>query len=71
MSPKHGQLIYEGKAKRIFESDLEDVVLIEFKNDATAFNSLKHEEFEGKGRVNCEISVNLIDLKKSIGIHSN
>jgi len=68
MAPKHGQLIYEGKAKRIFETDLEDVVLIEFKNDATAFNAVKHEEFEGKGRVNCEISSHLFELLGEAGI---
>ena len=68
MSPKHGQLIYEGKAKRIFETDLDDVVLIEFKNDATAFNALKHEEFEGKGRINCEISAHLFEVLGKAGI---
>ena len=48
MSPKHGQLIYQGKAKRIFQADLDDAVLIEFKNDATAFNGEKKSSFEEK-----------------------
>ncbi len=68
MTPKHGQLIYEGKAKRIYETDLDNRVLIEFKNDATAFNALKHEEFEGKGRINCEISAHLFEVLEKAGV---
>ena len=46
------QLIYEGKAKKIFAHDDTDKVLIEFKDDATAFNALKKAKFEGKGKLN-------------------
>ncbi len=60
--PISQQLIYEGKAKRIFKTDQEDQVLVEFKNDTTAFNSLKREELEGKGAINCQISVHLFEL---------
>ena len=35
------ELIYEGKAKKVFSHDESDKVLIEFKDDATAFNALK------------------------------
>ena len=41
MTPDHGPLLYEGKAKRVFAADQPDRVLVEFKNDATAFNALK------------------------------
>ena len=34
-------LIYEGKAKKVFSHDEKDKVIIEFKDDATAFNALK------------------------------
>ena len=47
------ELIYEGKAKKIFTHDDVDKVKIEFKDDATAFNALKKEKFEGKGKLNC------------------
>ena len=49
------ELIYEGKAKKVFSHDDEDKVIIEFKDDATAFNSLKKAKFEGKGQLNCQI----------------
>ena len=53
------RLIYEGKAKKIFEHDETDKVIIEFKDDATAFNSLKKARFRGKGELNCQISINI------------
>ena len=43
------KLIYEGKAKKIFAYEDPDKVIIEFKDDATAFNALKKAKFEGKG----------------------
>ena len=54
------RLIYEGKAKKIFEHDEKDKVIIEFKDDATAFNSLKKARFRGKGELNCQISINIL-----------
>ena len=59
MNHIQGSLIYEGKAKRIFASEDPNRVLIEFKNDATAFNAKKRSEIDGKGRLNCKISAAL------------
>ena len=56
------ELIYEGKAKKVFSHDDEDKVIIEFKDDATAFNSLKKAKFEGKGKLNCQISTRIFEL---------
>ena len=53
---KKYELIYEGKAKKVFSHDDEDKVIIEFKDDATAFNALKKAKFVGKGKLNCQIS---------------
>ena len=55
-------LIYEGKAKKVFTHDDEDKVKIEFKDDATAFNALKKEKFEGKGKLNCLISARIFEI---------
>jgi len=55
-------LIYEGKAKKVFSSDDPDKVIIEFKDDATAFNSLKKAKFKGKGKLNCLISARIFEL---------
>ena len=65
------ELIYEGKAKKVFSHDDEDKVLIEFKDDATAFNSLKKAKFEGKGKLNCLISARIFEIliKNNIPTH--
>ena len=70
MINKH-ELIYEGKAKKIFFHGDVDKVLIEFKDDATAFNALKKAKFEGKGRLNCLISARIFEilLKNNIPTH--
>ena len=65
------KLIYEGKAKKVFTHDDVDKVKIEFKDDATAFNALKKEKFEGKGKLNCLISASIFEIlnKKNIPTH--
>ncbi len=50
------KLIYEGKAKKIFANKNPNEVIVEFKDDATAFNAAKKSTFEGKGELNCFIS---------------
>ena len=64
-------LIYEGKAKKVFSHDDEDKVIIQFKDDATAFNALKKATFEGKGKLNCLISARIFELllKNNIPTH--
>jgi len=70
MNNQH-HLIYEGKAKRVFSHDDLDKVVIEFKDDATAFNALKKAKFEGKGKLNCLISARIFELliKNNIPTH--
>ena len=65
------ELIYEGKAKKVFCHDDKNKVLIEFKDDATAFNALKKAKFEGKGKLNCLISARIFDylVKNNIPTH--
>ena len=62
------ELIYEGKAKKVFTHNDVEKVRIEFKDDATAFNALKKEKFEGKGKLNCLISARIYEIliKKNI-----
>ena len=68
---KKYEVIYEGKAKKVFSHDDADKVIIEFKDDATAFNALKKAKFEGKGRLNCLISARIFELllNKNIPCH--
>ena len=56
------ELIYEGKAKKVFCHNDSDKVILEFKDDATAFNALKKAKFEGKGKLNCLISAKIFEL---------
>ena len=65
------ELIYEGKAKKVFTHDDLEKVRIVFKDDATAFNALKKEKFEGKGKLNCLISAKIFEIliKKNIPTH--
>jgi len=56
------ELIYEGKAKKVFLHDDANKVIIEFKDDATAFNAQKKAKFEGKGKLNCLISSRIFEL---------
>lgn len=52
-----GNLLYEGKAKQVFEVEGDDTLLVlSYKNDATAFNGQKKANFVGKGRYNNLIS---------------
>ena len=44
--------LYEGKAKKVFATDNPDVVLVSYKDDATAFNGLKKGQISGKGVIN-------------------
>jgi len=65
------ELLYEGKAKRIYKTDEENVVLVEYKDSATAFNGEKKAEIMGKGRLNNEITSLLFLKLKEQGIESH
>jgi phosphoribosylaminoimidazole-succinocarboxamide synthase len=63
-----GPLLHEGKAKRVFQTDQSDVVAVEYKDDATAFNALKKAQLAGKGALNCQISALLFELLERQGV---
>ncbi|MGG4507960.1 phosphoribosylaminoimidazolesuccinocarboxamide synthase [Heyndrickxia sporothermodurans] len=64
-------LLYEGKAKRIFGTERDGVLLVEYKDSATAFNGEKKSEITGKGQLNNEISSLLFASLKESGIDSH
>ncbi|QBK24530.1 phosphoribosylaminoimidazolesuccinocarboxamide synthase [Ureibacillus thermophilus] len=66
-----GALLYEGKAKRLYATDQEDVLFVEYKNSATAFNGQKKAEIEGKGILNNKISTIIFEKLKQQGIESH
>ena len=64
---KLGQL-YEGKAKKVFATDDPDVVIVDYKDDATAFNGLKKGTIAGKGVINNRMSNMMFRLMEQHGI---
>lgn len=46
------EMLYEGKAKKVYKTDNEDLFIVEYKDDATAFNGLKKGSISGKGVIN-------------------
>lgn len=65
---KKGKMIYEGKAKKIYETDNPDLLIQEFKDDATAFNAQKRGTIQQKGIVNNAISAKVFAFLESKGI---
>ncbi len=65
------ELLYEGKAKRLFLTDDENLVISEFKDDLTAFNGEKKSSEKGKGALNNKISTELFKLLDSKGIQTH
>ena len=65
---KKGKKIYEGKAKILYETDKTDLVIQEFKDDATAFDATKKGTIKEKGIINNEISCTLFQILSSKGI---
>ncbi len=66
-----GELLYEGKAKKVYLTDREDAYLVEFKDDATAFNGKKHAQIAGKGVLNNRISTYIFKYLEESGIHTH
>ena len=60
--------LYEGKAKKIFKTDNENVFLVEYKDDATAFNGEKKGSIKHKGVLNNKISAALFHMLEMKGI---
>jgi len=51
-----GKLLYEGKAKKIYETDNPEQLIVHYKDDATAFDGKKKGKIKSKGKLNLEIS---------------
>ncbi len=62
------ELLYEGKAKKIWKTNNPDLLISEFKDSLTAFNGEKKDTQEGKGALNNKISTILFEYLNSKGI---
>jgi phosphoribosylaminoimidazole-succinocarboxamide synthase len=63
-----GKEMYEGKAKKIFATDKDDLVIIHYKDDATAFNGEKKGQIEDKGIMNNRIASGLFEMLEKSGV---
>lgn len=64
-------LLYEGKGKKLYETNDSLKVIAEFKDDLTAFNALKKGNEKGKGSLNCHISSIIFELLEKEGIKTH
>lgn len=62
---KKGTLLYEGKAKQLFQTDDPEIVWVEYLNQATALNGAKKDQISGKGELNNQITGRIFDYLKS------
>ncbi|MDR2484682.1 MAG: phosphoribosylaminoimidazolesuccinocarboxamide synthase [Treponema sp.] len=63
-----GPLLYEGKAKQVYAANRDDLVIIRYKDDATAFNGEKKGQIEGKGLLNNRIASRLFGVLERSGV---
>lgn len=63
-----GKQLYEGKAKEIFETDKPEILLVSYKDDATAFNGIKKGTILGKGIINNKVTNYMMRLLEKAGI---
>ena len=62
------ELLYEGKAKKVYKTDDENLYIVDYKDDATAFNGLKKGQIAGKGVVNNRMSNFMMKLMEKKGV---
>lgn len=65
------ELLYEGKAKKVYLTDDDRYLLCEFKDDISAFDGAKKSQFEGKGAINNQISAFLFEYLESYHISTH
>ena len=63
-----GKLLYEGKAKKVFKTEDENLLIVSYKDDATAFNGLKKGTISGKGSINNRMSNLLMQKLEKFGV---
>lgn len=71
MMAKLEELLYEGKAKQIFKTNCADEILIKYKDSATAFNGVKKETIDGKGKLNMAFAKHFFTILEKNGIKTH
>lgn len=65
------EMLYEGKAKKVYATDNSDEVVVYYKDDATAFNGVKKGQIEDKGVMNNKITSMLFTLLEKNGVKTH
>lgn len=62
------EMLYEGKAKKVYATENPEVLLVDYKDDATAFNGLKKGTISGKGAINNRVTNYMMQLLEKQGV---
>ena len=65
------ELLYEGKAKKVYATDDPEVLLVDYKDDATAFNGLKKGTIAGKGAINNRVTNYMMQILEKEGVKTH
>ena len=65
---KKCEMLYEGKAKKVYTTEDPELYIVDYKDDATAFNALKKGTISGKGVINNRVTNHLMKMLESKGI---
>ena len=60
--------LYEGKAKKVYATDDPDILIVDYKDDATAFNGIKKGTIVGKGVINNKMTNHVFKILESKGV---
>ena len=71
MSKEKKEMIYEGKAKKVYSTDNADEIIVYYKDDATAFNGEKKGSIKDKGVMNNEITTLLFKMLEKNGVKTH
>lgn len=64
-------MIYEGKAKKVYSTEDPDMVIVSYKDDATAFNGLKKGQIVGKGVINNKMTNHMFRIMEKNGVQTH
>ncbi|MEG1886701.1 MAG: phosphoribosylaminoimidazolesuccinocarboxamide synthase, partial [Oscillospiraceae bacterium] len=64
-------MLYEGKAKRVYQTENKELYIVDYKDDATAFNGLKKGQIAGKGVVNNRMSNLFFKILAKAGVENH
>jgi phosphoribosylaminoimidazole-succinocarboxamide synthase len=68
---KQLELLYSGKAKSVYKTDRPGQIIIQFRDDITAFDGRKKDSLESKGHLNAKVSAFFFQLLEKNGIHTH